>query len=93
MRSPTLLFQAAIEVDVRELMSGIAPILLLAIVAVCIVTGLIGLAIAILGIRLLVDGLLLGAIVATTNPSAVIAVFLAHGGPSRLVRLVEGEVC
>src|SRR5581483_8594367 len=35
--------------------------------------------------------LLLGAIVATTDPAAVIAVFRDIGAPLRLTRLVEGE--
>ena len=34
---------------------------------------------------------MLGAIVATTDPVAVIAIFRDVGAPSRLIRLVEGE--
>src|SRR3546814_10182801 len=39
----------------------------------------------------LVVCLLFGAIVATTDPSAVIAMFRDLGAPARLTRLVEGE--
>ena len=35
--------------------------------------------------------LLLGAVVATTDPAAVIAIFRDVGAPARLTRLVEGE--
>ena len=40
----------------------------------------------------LVVCLLLGAVVSTTDPAAVIAVFRDVGAPARLTRLVEGEV-
>ena len=39
----------------------------------------------------LVVCLLLGAVVATTDPAAVIAIFRDVGAPARLTRLVEGE--
>jgi CPA1 family monovalent cation:H+ antiporter len=39
----------------------------------------------------LVVGLLLGAVVSTTDPAAVIAIFRDIGAPARLTRLVEGE--
>ena len=35
--------------------------------------------------------LLVGAIVATTDPSAVVAIFREFGAPARLTRLLEGE--
>jgi CPA1 family monovalent cation:H+ antiporter len=87
---PMLLFQAAVSVNVRDLLADAAPILLLAVVAVFVATGMIGLAVALSG-HALVDGLLLGAMIATTDPSAVLALFRQVGAPARLVRLVEGE--
>ena len=39
----------------------------------------------------LVVCLLLGAVVSTTDPAAVIAIFRDVGAPARLTRLVEGE--
>jgi CPA1 family monovalent cation:H+ antiporter len=88
---PTLLFQAALSVNVRKLLADVAPIMLLAVVAVFVTTGLTGVAVAMTGFRPLVDGLLIGAMIATTDPSAVPAVFREVGAPARLVRLVEGE--
>ncbi|SDE21751.1 cation:proton antiporter [Paraburkholderia lycopersici] len=88
---PPLLFQAALSVNVREMLGDAAPILLLAIVAVFVATGVVGGAIRLTGLGPLADGLLLGAMIATTDPSAVLAVFREVGAPERLVRLVEGE--
>lgn len=88
---PPLLFQAALTADVRSMMPDAAPILLLAIVAVFVATGLIGWSLAAVSGRTIAVCLLLGAIVATTDPSAVIAIFRSLGAPARLNRLVEGE--
>ncbi|CAG9273299.1 cation:proton antiporter [Paraburkholderia unamae] len=88
---PPLLFQAALSVNVREMLGDAAPILLLAVVAVFVATGMVGGAIRLTGLGPLADGLLLGAMIATTDPSAVLAVFREVGAPERLVRLVEGE--
>ncbi|MGO2243313.1 MAG: cation:proton antiporter [Halomonas sp.] len=88
---PPLLFQAALSVDVREMMPDAAPILLLAVVAVFIATGMVGVSVWLLGGVALSTGLLLGAVIATTDPSAVIAIFRSVGAPARLIRLVEGE--
>lgn len=88
---PPLLFQAALSVDVRNMMQDVAPILLLAIVAVFVSTGVIGFALSPFLPHSLVACLLLGAIVATTDPSAVIGIFRNVGAPARLIRLVEGE--
>ncbi|MCO5071520.1 MAG: sodium:proton antiporter [Rhizobiaceae bacterium] len=88
---PPLIFQAALTVDVRAMLPDSAPILLLAIVAVFVATGLIGGVLALVSGQGLMLCLLLGAVVATTDPSAVIAVFRSLGAPARLTRLVEGE--
>ena len=88
---PPLLFQAALSVNVRELASDVAPVLLLAVVAVFVSTAVVGLSVAWLGAGGIAVGLLLGAVIATTDPSAVIAIFREVGAPARLVRLVEGE--
>jgi len=68
-----------------------APILLLAIVAVVVATIVIGFALAPFAGVSIIACLALGAIVATTDPVAVIAIFRDVGAPSRLIRLVEGE--
>jgi monovalent cation:H+ antiporter, CPA1 family len=88
---PLLVFEAGIVTDVRRTLQDAAPILLLAIVATLITTAVIGLALWPLAGVPLVVCLLLGAVVATTDPAAVIAIFRDVGAPARLTRLVEGE--
>jgi monovalent cation:H+ antiporter, CPA1 family len=88
---PLLVFEAGIATDVRRMLEDAAPILLLAVVATLITTALIGLALWPLSGVPLVVCLLLGAVVATTDPAAVIAIFRDIGAPARLTRLVEGE--
>lgn len=88
---PPLLFQVALTVDVRNMLQDAAPILLLAVVAVFVATGAIGLGLALVAPQSAVACLLLGAIVATTDPSAVVGIFRDVGAPGRLIRLVEGE--
>ncbi|MGT2490767.1 cation:proton antiporter domain-containing protein [Cupriavidus basilensis] len=88
---PPLLFHAALTADVRNMPPDAAPVLLLAIVAVLVATGVIGLVTALASGAGLVVCLLLGAVVATTDPAAVIAIFRDVGAPARLIRLVEGE--
>ena len=88
---PLLIFEAAITADVRRMLEDAAPILTLAVVATVVTTGVVGLALwPIAGLPLTVC-LLLGSVVATTDPAAVIAVFRDVGAPARLTRLVEGE--
>src|SRR6201997_2303944 len=88
---PLLVFEAGIVTDVRRTLEDAAPILLLAIIATLITTAVIGLALWPLAGVPLVVCLLLGAVVATTDPAAVIAIFRDVGAPARLTRLVEGE--
>lgn len=88
---PLLLFEAGIATDVRRVIEDAAPILLLAIVATLVTTAVIGLALWPISGMPLVVCLLLGAVVATTDPAAVISIFRDVGAPGRLTRLVEGE--
>lgn len=88
---PILLFQSALEIEVREIFEDAAPILLLAVIAVVIATLVIGVALAPVAGVSIVACWMLGAIVATTDPVAVIGIFRDVGAPSRLTRLVEGE--
>jgi CPA1 family monovalent cation:H+ antiporter len=88
---PLLVFEAGIATDVRRMLDDAAPILLLAVVATLVTTALIGLALWPLANVPLVICLLLGAVVSTTDPAAVIAIFRDIGAPARLTRLVEGE--
>ncbi|SMC59024.1 sodium/proton antiporter, CPA1 family [Fulvimarina manganoxydans] len=88
---PTLIFQGALGVDMHRVREDLLPILIMALVAVVVATFGIGLALwPLAGVPLLAC-LLLGALVATTDPVAVIAIFREVGAPERLTRLVEGE--
>lgn len=87
---PLLLFHAALTIDLREIAQDAAPILTLAILAVFAAAAAIGVSLSLAGVPIAV-GLLLGTIVATTDPAAVIAIFRELGAPPRLNRLLEGE--
>src|ERR1700727_2353281 len=88
---PLLVFEGAITVDVRRMLEDAAPILMLAVFATIVCTAVVGFALwPIAGLPLVVC-LLLGSVVATTDPAAVIAVFRDVGAVARLTRLVEGE--
>src|SRR3984893_1342760 len=89
---PLLVFEAGIATDVRRTIEDAAAILLLAIVATIITTGVIGFALwPFASVPITVCLLLAAPFVATTDPAAVIAVFRGVGAPARLTRLVEGE--
>jgi len=85
------LFTAGLTIDVRRLLDEVSAVLLLAIVAVlvciAVVAGVVHLA---TGVDLIVC-LLLGAVVSTTDPAAVIGIFRDVGAPKRLSILAEGE--
>jgi CPA1 family monovalent cation:H+ antiporter len=88
---PALLFQGALNIDARDMAEDAVPIFTMAVIAVLAATFAIGLALWPISGVPLVACLLVGAIVATTDPSAVIAIFRDLGAPERLTRLVEGE--
>ena len=88
---PLLVFEGAITADVRRMLEDAAPILMLAVVATVVCTAVVGIALWPLAGLPLVVCLLLGSVVATTDPAAVIAVFRDVGAAARLTRLVEGE--
>jgi CPA1 family monovalent cation:H+ antiporter len=88
---PPLLFTAGLTIEVRRLLDDIWAVMLLAIVAVFLCIGAVG------GVLHAVTGLdiflclLLGAVVSTTDPAAVIGVLRDVGAPKRLSILAEGE--
>lgn len=88
---PILLFEAALALDGRELLEEVGPILVLAVLAVLICTLLAGLAVWWATGHGLAACLLVAAIIATTDPSAVVSIFREVGAPRRLTMLVEGE--
>ena len=88
---PALIFESALNLDARRLLKDIAPIFVLAAPALLISTALIGVG---LGAYLELDltlALLFGALIAATDPVAVVALFKELGAPPRLTTLVEGE--
>jgi CPA1 family monovalent cation:H+ antiporter len=88
---PLLVFQASLASDVRRILEDAAPILVLAVIATLAAACIVGVALwPFSGLSLAVC-LLLGAVVSTTDPGAVIAIFRDVGAPARLTRLVEGE--
>src|SRR5688572_18684829 len=88
---PTLLFETALAIDVRRMLNDVAPILLMAVVAVVVCMVVVGITLSALTTYGLIACLMLGAIIATTDPAAVIGIFRDIGAPKRLTILVEGE--
>ena len=88
---PILLFDTATKLDGRELLDDVGPILILAVVAVLMTTAAAGLAVWSVSTFSLSVCFLVAAIIATTDPSAVSAVFREVGARRRLALLVEGE--
>ena len=88
---PALIFEAGFNLDARQLIKDLAPVLILAISALLISTAIIGFSLSLaLGLDLGV-ALLFGALISATDPVAVIALFKELGAPARLTVLVEGE--
>lgn len=88
---PVLLFQVSLTLNLRRLLDDWVPVLTLAVVAVIAATFIIGMALSPFTQLPLAACFLLGAIVSTTDPSAVVSIFRATPAPQRLARIVEGE--
>ncbi len=88
---PTLLFQATLGLNLRRMADDAAPVLLLAVVAVVLATLSVGYALSWTTDLPLMACLLIGAIVSTTDPSAVVGIFRNLAAPRRLSRIIEGE--
>ena len=88
---PILLFESAVSMNVRGLIQDIGPIMLMAVVAVLICTVLVGLSVNQVTTFGLAACLMLAAIIATTDPAAVVDIFAEVGAPRRLTTIVEGE--
>jgi Na+:H+ antiporter len=88
---PLLVFEGAFTSEVRRILEDAAPILMLAVVATVVTAFIVGLALWPVSGMGVVVCLLLGAVVSTTDPAAVIALFQDVGAPARLTRLVAGE--
>ncbi len=88
---PTLIFQVTLGVNLRRMLDDWAPIMLLAVVAVVVATVFVGYALSWATALPLAACLLIGAIVSTTDPSAVVGIFRSIAAPRRLSRIIEGE--
>ena len=88
---PVLLFESSISLDARSLRDDAVPVLAMAVLAVLVTTLVVGASISPFTIVPLAGCLLLGSVVATTDPIAVVGVFREVGAPRRLSDLVEGE--
>ncbi|MEE8391898.1 MAG: Na+/H+ antiporter [Anaerolineae bacterium] len=88
---PPLLFEAAFHLDFGMLRDNLTSIIVLAVPGVILTTLLVG-GIVALGAGLpLGAALVFGALIAATDPVAVVALFRALGVPRRLAVAVEGE--
>ena len=88
---PALIFESAINLDARQLVKDLAPVLVLAVPALLLSTLIIGAGLWFaLDIRFVL-ALMFGALISATDPVAVIALFRELGAPQRLTVLVEGE--
>lgn len=88
---PVLIFESAFNLNARQLIKDLAPILMLAVPALLVSTAVIGAGLwAIAGIGPL-PALLFGALISATDPVAVVALFRELGVSQRLTVLVEGE--
>ena len=88
---PTLIFQATLGMNLRRMLDDWVPILVLSIVAVAVATLSVGYALSWTSTLPLAACLLIGAIVSTTDPSAVVSIFRSISSPRRLARIIEGE--
>jgi CPA1 family monovalent cation:H+ antiporter len=88
---PLLLFEGAYNVSARRLWQDVVPIALLAIPGVLLAALVTGFVLHLaLGLSWAV-ALLFGALIASTDPIAVVSLFRRLGVPRRLALLVEGE--
>src|SRR5450631_2808805 len=88
---PGLVFEAALTLDLPELRRRLLPVGLLATVGVALTVVLIGtLTHLILGLSW-ASGMLLGAILAATDPIAVVTLMRQMRAPSGLSTILEGE--
>jgi len=88
---PPLLYEAAYHLQLEDLRKNIVPILTWAIPGVVITTLLVGWGVArTIGISV-PAAIVFGALMAATDPVAVVALFKSLGVPKRLRVLLEGE--
>jgi CPA1 family monovalent cation:H+ antiporter len=88
---PPLIYEAAFHIDFSDLKNDLWLIITLAIPGVILTTFLVG-GVITLGTDIeLKFALVFGALIAATDPVAVVAIFRSIGAPKRLQLLLEGE--
>ena len=88
---PPLVFDAAFHLNLTELRRNSTLILVLAVPGVLLTTLIVGGILAVGTSLSLPVALVFGALIAATDPVAVVALFRLLGVPKRLAVLVEGE--
>jgi len=88
---PALIFESGLNLNARQLMKDIIPVLMLAVPALLFSTAVVGTGIWMVLPIDLPTALLFGALISATDPVAVISLFKELGTPERLTVLVEGE--
>jgi CPA1 family monovalent cation:H+ antiporter len=88
---PGLVFEAAFRTNVEVLRPAAAGILLLAIPGVVVVAAIVALVLSATSGLTFTEGFLVGAMVAATDPAAVLSTFRRARVPARLATMVEME--
>ncbi len=88
---PPLIFEAAFHIRFADLKRDLWLILLMAIPGVLVTTFLVGWIVSFVPGIALPTALIFGALIAATDPVAVVALFKQLGVPKRLQLLLEGE--
>lgn len=88
---PGLVFEAAYQLDVIELRRSFGGVAILAAPGVLVVSFIVAAVLAVTTGLPFELGFVVGAMVAATDPAAVISTFKRLGAPRRLATLVEGE--
>ena len=88
---PGLVFEAALKIEFAELRSTLGGVALLAIPGVLISAAIVALVLNLATGLKPELGFVVGAMVAATDPAAVIATFRQLGSPRRLATLIESE--
>lgn len=93
---PMLIFESAFNMNVRKMVESAWPITLLAvfglIISASIIATVLYFILPLVGLPIpFIVALLFGAIISSTDPVAVLALFKEYGAPKRLSLLFEGE--
>jgi CPA1 family monovalent cation:H+ antiporter len=88
---PGLVFEAALKIEFAELRSTLGGVALLAIPGVLVSAAIVALVLNLATGLKPELGFVVGAMVAATDPAAVIATFRQLGSPRRLATLIESE--